>query len=245
MCDATCFSGGIVMGWAKFFRWLADIIDHRQEPEEPELPFELPELPPGATGIIDEINHAEVIGQPATRFSRGVQVYTDSTGRKYRRTFKNNVHVSGCGHNVSKTEDIAFTSYISGKPVCKTCEREYRRMRNDTRHEDCVCRHLVAPFELKRVDGKGFVCKKCKKKMDRRKPLKAIGWLLGLFLKPLIIEEPSQKSEEPHETFISLPERGLPPPVPYDSPTWTRYRPPHQTPHEMGRGRSPGSNRYP
>lgn len=223
------------MGLANVLRRWADQVD----PPQPAASFEMPELPQGSTGIIDEINHAEVVGQSGTEFTRATQVYTDATGKKYKRTFKNNVHVSGCGHNVNKTEDIAFTSYISGKPVCKTCEREYRRMRNQTRHEECICRHLVAPHELKHVEGRGFVCKECKKKIDRQKPLKAIGWVLGLFLKPLIIEEPAQNNEVPYE-ITELPPEEPYPPVPYYPQARIGYRPPHQAPYELDRRRPDG-----
>lgn len=230
------------MGLANFLRRCADRVDPPPEPIiEPDVVMEEP--PPGSMVVVDEVNHAQVIGQPGTHFTRESKVYTDATGTKCKRTIKNNVNVSGCGHNVTKPDDIAFTSHISRKPVCKACEREYRRMRNQTRHEECVCRHLVAPHELKYIEGKGFACEECEKKIKALKPLKAAGWLIGLFLKPLIIEEPLPENEVPHETN-TIPPYDPYPPVPHYPPAWPGYRPPHQAPHELDRGRSPGPNHY-
>lgn len=229
------------MGVANFLRWWADRFDPPQTPVfEPDVEMEEP--PPGSMVVLDEINHAQVVGQPGTHFTRKAQNYTDASGKKCKRTLKNNVHVSGCGHNVSKPEDIAFTSYISKKPVCKTCEREYKRMRNQTRHEECICRHLVAPHELKYMEGKGFVCEECEKKENALKPLKAVKWVAWLFLKPLIIEEPPPQNEVPYETNELPPPY---PPVPYNPPAWPGNYPPYQAPHDMGRGRPGRPNNHP
>lgn len=228
------------MGLADVLRYLADRVDAPPEPAiEPDV--EMEETPPDSTVVVDEVNHAQVIGQPGTHFTRELKVYTDATGTKHKRTIKNNVNVSGCGHNVTKPDDIAFTSHISRKPVCRICEREYRRMRNQTRHEECVCRHLVAPHELSYIEGKGFVCEECKKEVEALKPLKAIGWLLKLFLKPLIIEEPEPETEALHETNL-LSSHEPYPPVQYYPPAWPAPYSPHQAPHELGRGRPKGPN---
>lgn len=164
------------------FRKAQDVI-----PPEPSPDIEMPEPPPGSTVILDETNHAQIVGQPGALFTRRERVYAGEDGRKTKITIKNNLHADGCGHSLTSPEDIGFISYISKKPVCKVCEQEYLRLREQTRHEQCICRHLVAPHELSYIEGKGFVCKECEKKAKAFRHLKAF---LRICLKPFIIEPP-------------------------------------------------------
>jgi len=228
------------MGIADLLRRCADRIAPPQPPAvDPDI--EMPDLPQGSTLLVDTTNHAQIVGQPDAHFMRREQIYTDADGAKYKVTLKNNLHAAGCNHCLTSPGDIGFISYISGKPVCKICEREYKRMRNQTRHEECQCRHLVAPHELTYIEGKGFVCEECKKEIDSLSPLKAFGWLAKLLLKPLIIEESAPGNEVTHEKN-PLPPHESYPPIPYHPPTWPGYYPPNQTTHELDRGRPKGSN---
>jgi len=153
---------------------------------EPRPHIEMPEVPDGSTVILEETNHAQIVGQPDALFTRRERVYAGADGRKTKVTIKNNLQAEGCGHSLTSPEDVGFISYTSKKPVCKVCEQEYARLREQTRHEQCVCRHLVAPHELSYIEGKGFVCEECKKKANAFKYLKVFGHLL---LKPLIIDD--------------------------------------------------------
>lgn len=221
-----------------FLRRWADRVDPPQAPViEPDI--EMPELPQGSTVLIDTTNHAQIVGQPDAHFMRRELVFTDMEGAKHKVTLKNNLHAGGCGHSMTSPADIGFISYISKKPVCKICEREYKRMRNETRKEECVCRHLVAPHELFPIEGKGFACELCKKEVEAFKPLKAVGWLLRLFLKSLIIEEPKTVNEVSYETLEPT-AQGPQPSIQYYPQARPGYRSPHQTPHELDRGRPQG-----
>lgn len=153
--------------------------------------FEMPEPPLGSTVILEEVNHVQIIGQPESHFLTQERIYAGTDGRKNKITLRNNLQAAGCGHNLTSPDDIGFISYISKKPVCKVCEQEYHRLREQTRHEKCICRHLVAPHELSYIEGKGFVCDECKKKEKRFKHLKAAWKLIGrALLSPLVDTDP-------------------------------------------------------
>ena len=223
------------MKFVDILRYVADRFDSPPDPViEPDI--EIPELPAGSTILFNTVNNAQVPGQSGSQFIRREVVYRDADGAKHKITLKNNVRAEGCGHNMTSPGDIGFFSVTSGKPVCKACEREYRRMRNQTRDEECVCRHVVAPHELTYIEGNGFVCEECEKKIKALKPLKAAGWLIGLFLKPLIIEEPEPGNEVPYETTEFPPHQPLPP-VHYYPPPWPGHGAPHQAPYGLDRGR--------
>ncbi len=231
------------MRFAQYLRRLADRVDPPQAPIlSPDVKMEDP--PPGSTVILDVTNHAQIIGHPDAHFMRRERHYMDNDGKKCKVTIKNNLHASGCGHSLTSPEDIGFLSYISRQPVCKICEREYKRMRNETRHELCKCRHLVAPHELTYIEGKGFACEECEKKIKALNPLKAIGWLLGLFLKPLITINEENPAEVTHETLQLPSPPGNQPPVQYHSQARPRYRTPDPTAHEVGRPRSRRPHHY-
>lgn len=194
---------------------LSDLISrwNKQNDSPPELAQEShePEVPPNSTIILEEINYAEIEGYPETSFKSQERVYLGEDGQKCKITIKKNPQAAGCGHNLKSPDDVGFISHISKLPVCKICEQEYYRLRDQTRHENCVCRHLVAPHELSYLEGKGFVCEECKRQAKAIKPLKVLGWIFNLLLKSLITENPQAKEEVPND-FIQLPPpRNLPP----------------------------------
>lgn len=163
---------------------------NRDEPmNETSQAEKAPEAPPNSTIILEEISHAEIAGHAGTVFKSQERVYMGEDGRKCKITIRNNLPAAGCGHNLKSPDDVGFISHISKLPVCKICEQEYYRLREQTRNENCVCRHLVAPHELTHLEGKGFVCEQCKKK-EKAITLKKVGkWLWGNALKPLITKD--------------------------------------------------------
>lgn len=178
------------MKWSKIF-------SHRSGGSSEVLPpvpdLQMPDPPQGSTIILEETNHSQILGQPDSLFTRQERIYAGADGRKSKITIKNNLHAAGCGHSLTSPEDVGFISYISKKPVCKVCEQEYYRLREQTRLEKCICRHLVAPHELTFIEGKGFVCAECKKKAKAFCHLKAVGKFIGTaLLRPLIAKDPAR-----------------------------------------------------
>lgn len=175
------------MNFSKLFFWKRPVEEPR--PESAPEPYE-PEIPEGSAVILEEIRHAEISGHPEMVFKTHERVYMGEDGRKCKVTIQTSLQATGCGHNIASPADVGYISCTSKLPVCKVCEQEYMQLREQTRHEKCICRHLVAPHELSYIEGKGFVCDECKKKANAFKHLKAAGRFLGgIFLKPLIINE--------------------------------------------------------
>ena len=197
-------------------------------------PVEMPDIPQGCEIVSDKTEYVQTPGQTHTLFKRQRIIYSDQNGGMHEIYIKDNVYAPGCGHLLIKSTDIGFVSAASGLPVCKECETEYKRLRNQTRYEECVCRHLVAPHELKQIEGYGYLCPVCLKKHERFKPLKPIALILGFFLKPLIEEN----KEVSYEEITLPPPSGHIPPVQNHPPSWTEHPSASPPPYEMGGARS-------
>ena len=229
------------MSLANSLRRWADRFD--PPPDNIPEPFEIPPKEPGEELVLDTTEVAQTPGLPGDGFLVRKIVYATPDGGRREVRIKNNTQSTGCGHNLHRAVDVAYFSASSGLPVCKTCERQYNRMRKLTLHEDCKCVHLVAPQEMKRVEGHGYLCPECLKEHERFKLLKPVGGLLrlllGLFLKPLIdIDKPE---EVPYEELPPPP--GYFPPVQGDPSSWPRHASASPPPYEMGR-RRPRQPRY-
>jgi hypothetical protein len=188
--------------------------------QDSSLETDEPAEPEDCTILLEEVTLSRVQGHPEVSFEKKECVYRGPDGRKLKIMTQKNPQATGCGHNLKSPDDVGFISHISNLPVCRICEAEYYRLRDQTRHEECVCRHLVAPHEFSYIKGKGFVCAECKKK-EKAITLKKVGkWLWNSALKPLISDNPNTEEGLPHE-FIQLPPPGNHPPVQHD----TRTRP--------------------
>jgi len=214
----------------KLRRWA----DRMDPPANIPDPVEMPDIPAGCEPVSDKTEYAQTRGHSHALFKKRRIVYSDPAGGMHEISIKDNVHAPGCGHNLMGPSDIGFLSTDSGLPVCKTCEKQYNRMRAVTRHENCKCFHLVAPHELKRVAGYGYLCPACLKKHERFKMLKPAARLLGFFLKPLIDET----NEVPYEDALYPPDGGYFPPVQNDPLPWTGHSSASPPPYEVGRNRS-------
>ncbi len=198
------------MSLAQILRRCADRFD--PPPDNIPEPFEIPLPELGEEKVLDKTDVAQTPGLPGDGFLRRKIVYAAPDGGRREVNIINNTQSTGCGHNLSRSVDVAFYSMSSGLPVCKACERQCNRMRKLTIHEDCKCVHLVAPHELKRVEGHGYLCPECLKRHERFKLLKPIGGLLGLllglFLKPLIdVDKPEEVPYEelpPHDEYFPV-----------------------------------------
>ena len=191
---------------------LTDLFFKKPPPPQKSLPeIHRPEVPEGSTVVLEEIHHAEVLGHPEMTFKSHERVYMGEDGRKCKITITNTIQASGCGHNISNPADVGFISHISKLPVCKICEAEYYRLREQTRHEKCVCRHLVAPHELTYLEGKGFVCEDCKKKEEKVTPKKISKWIWKTILKPIVINDSPANEGIPNELHQHTIPRNRPP----------------------------------
>lgn len=177
-----------------------------------------PQAPPNSTIVLEEIKHAEITGHPETVFTHREHVYVGEDGRKCKITVQNNLQSAGCGHNLTSPNDVGFISHVSKLPVCRICEQEYYRLREQTRHEKCICRHLVAPHELTYLEGNGFVCDECKKKAKAITPKKVGKWIWSSVIKPLFLEEPKPMEGIDYD-FPKLPPPGNQPPFSNDQGT--------------------------
>ena len=213
---------------------------HKQCPSPPEPELEPasnePEVPQNSTIILEEINQSEIEGHPEMVFKTKEQIYMGEDGQKCKICTTKNPQAAGCWHNLKSPNDVGFISHISKLPVCKICEQEYYRLREQTRNEKCVCRHLVAPHELTYLEGKGFVCKECKKKEKAITPKKIGKWLWSA-IKPLITDAPEQKIEGTNDYIQLSPTRGLPSFL-YDPRTRPGYGSQNSDAHELDRTRS-------
>ena len=219
------------MSLAQKLRRLADRMDPPQD-NIPD-PVDMPDIPAGCEIVSDKTEYAQTPGHAHALFKMRRIIYSDPKEGMHEIFIKDNVHAPGCGHHLMGPSDIGFISTESGLPVCKTCERQYSRMRAMTRYENCKCWHLVAPHELTRVEGYGYLCPACLKKHERFKPLKPIALVLGFFLKPLIDE----KREVPHEEILLPPPGGYTPPVQNHSNSRTGHASASPPPYEMGETR--------
>ena len=190
------------MSIAQRLRRLADWFDPQAEQIIQELP-EAQEIPPGSVLISQKVNVSETPGHPEMKFSITEQIFETPQGGIIRRFIKKNLLLLGCRCHLTSSTELAFESYDSKLPVCKNCAQEYRRMREETRHENCKCRHQVAPHELTPVEGYGYLCSECLKKYKKITPVKFFKFLL----KSLAIIEDNQPIEMPHENTP------LPPPT--------------------------------
>lgn len=186
------------MSFADRLRRMADRLDGNRPPAPPvagphpdNQNQEAFTVPPGLRPVLTEDQQASIDGVQVLNYHRKTLHMKDPQNGKYRLYKKNAQILGGCGCVSSSPNDVAFLSQITGLPVCKECERTVARLRAITRNEVNICNHKVAPHELQRVEGYGYLCAYCMatyRKALRRKRLMGVA---SFFLSPLIKKDPA------------------------------------------------------
>ena len=202
------------------------------------------DIPPGAKILSDKAEITTTPGHSGMHFRRRLITYETADGQIKEIFLKENVLLSGCGHNLLRSADVAFVSKSSDLPICKACEKQYNRMRAQTRHEHCKCWHLVAPHELTRVEGYGYLCEECLKEHNKL----SIGKVIIGILKCLSIIQEENPMENSNENTPFPPTEDQYPPLVQRTPlSWPEHPPYRQKYHEMpgAEYESPPAHRLP